>query len=303
MVPGQLRDDPRDHGLRSGRPVLRARGARGRAVALASALPALQPPRPDISPQRRIPLAVLAGGCTVDPGGDTPTDDCPGDIDCDGIPDWNDPDIDGDGIPNGSDPDVDGDGIPNGEDPDVDGDGILNGSDPDIDGDGLRNGSDDDVDGDGIPNGDDPDADGDGIPNEDDPEPNGCDADCPGACCNTSTGGCSLERQAQCTGSNERYQGNETGCLPNPCCPFGTNPTFPPTSATISRTAPTWSFAGCLWGATGTELIRRDDVTVSAVCDGTQWCAVLTGLNAQWSQGARLLPCQQEVTGPGGNTT
>jgi len=53
--------------------------------------------------------------------------------------------------------DMDGDGIPNYEDNDMDGDGYLNENDLDTDGDGIPNDEDDDIDGDGIPNEDDPD--------------------------------------------------------------------------------------------------------------------------------------------------
>ncbi len=248
---------------------------------------------------------------------------CCGDRDCDGVPNSTDPDIDGDGIPNGSDSDVDGDGIPNGSDPDVDGDGTLNGSDSDVnndnignggdsdvDGDGIGNGSDPDVDGDGIPNPEDPDDDGDGTPDPDDPEPGGCTTDCPGACCTKATGACASKKEGECTGTDKYFKGKEVPCSPNPCCAIGTNPWFTPSSATISRVPPTWLWTSCLNGATAAERIEGSDVDISAACrmspslpNETEWCAVLTRLNGQYSEEWRLLPEQTEVTGPLGNTT
>lgn len=68
------------------------------------------------------------------PDDDTPPPKCPGDNDCDGIPDVDDPDDDNDGIPDIDDPDRNGDGIP---DKDTDGDGIPDHEDDDDDGDGI----------------------------------------------------------------------------------------------------------------------------------------------------------------------
>ncbi len=243
-------------------------------------------------------------------GGDGPP--CPGDIDCDGIPDSSDPDIDGDGIPNISDPDVDGDGIPNGSDNDVDGDGLDNGNDPDgdgigngddsdIDGDGIGNAGDSDADGDGNPNATDDDDDGDGKPDTQDDTPNGCITDCSGACCNTVAGTCSLKSAATCSGTNQQFQGTNVVCNPNPCCEFGTNPIFPASSATVSflflNNPP---YAPGLWGETGTKNLN---ITIDATCDGAQWCAVLKTLDGVYTEWYRLLPGVREVTGPPpGNT-
>jgi hypothetical protein len=148
-------------------------------------IPPLHPPKSIGEMVETVALALPCGPVDPPPG---PPRNCPGDKDCDGIPNGSDPDVDGDAIPNGEDPDVDGDGLPNGSDPDVDGDGLPNGSDPegDIDGDGNPDGSDPDVDGDGLPNGSDPDVDGDGLPNGSDPDvdgdgiPNGQDGDIDG---------------------------------------------------------------------------------------------------------------------------
>ncbi|CAD6992417.1 sarcalumenin [Ceratitis capitata] len=57
---------------------------------------------------------------------DEPSQEKPGDIDGDGIPDHEDEDKDGDGVPDHKDDDIDGDGIPNERDTDRDGDGIPN---------------------------------------------------------------------------------------------------------------------------------------------------------------------------------
>uniref|UniRef100_A0A0K8VJG5 Sarcalumenin n=2 Tax=Bactrocera latifrons TaxID=174628 RepID=A0A0K8VJG5_BACLA len=60
-----------------------------------------------------------------------PSQEKPGDIDGDGIPDHEDDDKDGDGVPDHKDDDIDGDGIPNEQDADRDGDGIPNEHDDD----------------------------------------------------------------------------------------------------------------------------------------------------------------------------
>lgn len=268
------------------------------------------------TPDDVIDSMALAMGCGGPGHGDPPP--CPGDKDCDGIPDGSDWDVDGDGIPNGEDGDVDGDGTPNGSDDDVDGDGISNGSDSDVDGDGIPNGGDNDIDGDGIgnasdpdidgdgtPNGSDGDADGDGIPNGSDPEPNGCTTDCPGACCTKATGACASKKESECTGDTVYFKGKEVPCDPNPCCAFGTNNPFNPQSASAYEVEPTWTWneRQCSYGLTRAERITSDNITISAACNGTQWCAVMLTLNAQYSQGWRLFPGQQEVYGPGNNTT
>jgi len=244
-------------------------------------------------------------GCPPHGGGGGGGD---GDIDGDGIPNGSDPDVDGDGLPNWGDPDIDGDGVPNGSDPNADGDGTANGSDADVDGDGIGNGTDADLDGDGVPNGQDSDMDGDGIDNGSDPDPDGdgsgggggCTSNCQGACCNTSTGSCALKAASECSGSSQHFEGTDKSCTPSPCCPYGTNNPFPPANATIVQVEPSETLSGCLMGLTWAEDVR---ITYSARCDGTQWCAVVQSVTGAYSQEARLLPTQTEVTGPGGNTT
>ncbi|MCP5056775.1 MAG: hypothetical protein GY937_08645 [bacterium] len=106
------------------------------------------------------------------PGGDF-SSACPGDLDCDTVPDAQDAfphdpneqsDLDGDGIGDVADTDRDGDGVLNGDDfrpddpnetRDTDGDGIGDAADPDDDEDGLADNLD--------PNPLLPDADGDGL--------------------------------------------------------------------------------------------------------------------------------------------
>lgn len=164
--------------------------------------------------------------CDCDGGGGTPQPSptyCPGDKDCDGIPNGSDPDVDGDGNPSGSDPDVDGDGTPNGSDSDVDGDGLPNGIDPDIDGDGTPNGSDSDMDGDGISNAADDDMDGDGTPNWDDPDSDGCDGPCCGStdsCCGV-TDPCARPpcgNPCQCLDCDDGKDCTGDGCTPSYGC-------------------------------------------------------------------------------------
>jgi len=145
--------------------------------------------------------------CCIDPCCGS-SDPCCGDLDCDGIPNGEDPDMDGDGIPNGEDGDVDGDGLPNASDPDIDGDGIPNASDPDMDGDGHLNGDDDD-------------ADGDGFPNFEDPSPEGCTGSCcgsfdpccggPDPCCGDPDPCCGVDDP--CCGSTDPCCGSD-----DPCC-------------------------------------------------------------------------------------
>jgi len=281
------------------------------------------PPRNCGSPEglAREAWAVIAGCCNDGGGGLPPNSGpCGGDLDCDGEPNGTDTDIDGDGLLNGNDPDVDGDGLPNGSDPDVDGDGIPNGSDPDVNNDGIHNGGDSDIDGDGLGNGSDADIDGDGLLNPDDPDddgdgtsdggdesPGGCTTDCPGACCTKSTGACASKKESECTATDKYFKGKEVSCSPNPCCPAGTgtNNPFDPQSANAYEVYPSWTWNQhfCSNGATEAERIDPVDVQISAVCDGSDWYATLVGLRGQYSQQSRLFPGQQEVTGPGGNST
>ena len=226
----------------------------------------------------------------------------PNDCDSDGIPNNQDSDIDGDGIPNNQDSDMDGDGIPNNQDSDMDGDGLPNDQDGDVDGDGIRNSSDPDIDGDGTPNDSDGDADGDGIPNESDPEPGGCTTDCPGACCTKATGACASKKKSECTGETVYFKGKEKPCSPNPCCAFGSNPVFQAGTATIRETTPSHVLANNELGWCDAEYFELSDVSTSARCDGSEWCAILIELTGPYSLQARLA-FLEEVTGPGGNTT
>jgi len=85
------------------------------------------------------------------------------------------------------------------------------------------------------------------------------------------------------------------GCTPGPPVPF------PPGSASLNGpVAGSIPLDPCAWGLTFPEAVR---VTISARCDGTNWFAVLTQLTGDFSEQVRLLPAEQEVTGPGGNTT
>ena len=70
--------------------------------------------------------------------------------------------------------------------------------------------------------------------------------------------------------------------------------------------SPSHQLQPCLYGATYPENVG---VSIRACSDGANWHAILTGLNGNYSLQKRLLPNyppdppQQEVTGPGGNTT
>jgi hypothetical protein len=84
------------------------------------------------------------------------------------------------------------------------------------------------------------------------------------------------------------------GCTPTPPVPF------PPGNSKINGpVAPSQALTPCMYGLTFPEAMN---VTVDARCDGKQWFAVLTGLVGDFSEQVRLLPGQQEVTGPSGNT-
>ncbi len=202
----------------------------------------------------------------------------PDDIDCDGIPNKNDPDIDGDGIPNGNDSDVDGDGIPNGQDGDIDGDGIPNGQDSDDDGDGQTDSNDDDPQGceDGDPCCGSPD------PCCSDPEAEPCcyngssDPCCnnPSECCGSTDPCCGSTDP--CCGSSDPCCGSTDPCCadPDPCCPY-TNPCcgiycddgnpctidtcYPPTGQCVYLPVSTCQSNGSLSGG---------DITMESACLG-----------------------------------
>jgi len=86
-----------------------------------------------------------------------------------------------------------------------------------------------------------------------------------------------------------------TGCTPSPPVPF------PPGSAALNGpVTPSIPLKPNQYGLTFPEAVKP---AISARCDGTQWFPVLTSLVGDYSEQVRLLPGQQEVTGPGGNTT
>lgn len=84
------------------------------------------------------------------------------------------------------------------------------------------------------------------------------------------------------------------GCTPTPPVPFA-----PGAAVLHGPVAPSIPLDPCDYGFTFPESVNA---TISARCDGTQWVGVLTGLTGNFSEQVRLLPGQQEVTGPAGNT-
>jgi hypothetical protein len=91
----------------------------------------------------------------------------------------------------------------------------------------------------------------------DDPPP--CPSTATGACCNDDDGSCTITTEADCTGT---YQGDDTTCTPNPCCP----------DCPCGETVKHWTrtehvgdpFAVCdfTW-----------DLTTTIHCDGTVTCS------------------------------
>lgn len=130
------------------------------------------------------------------------------DLDCDGVPNDQDPDIDGDGIPNVDDPDMDGDGIPNLEDPDVDGDGVPNDDDPEP----CGPGSDPCTCLDPPPDGcDDEPCENSFIDHDCDGIPNGCDREYVGSCPDSNGNG--ICDHCECDPSDPDYP----DCAGDPC--------------------------------------------------------------------------------------
>ena len=76
---------------------------------------------------------------------------------------------------------------------------------------------------------------------------------------------------------------------------------FVASSATIAAGAsPSHPVGGCTYGFTYPENVN---IGIDACRDGTGWHCILVSLAGNYSKQARLLPGQQEVTGPGGNTS
>ncbi len=85
------------------------------------------------------------------------------------------------------------------------------------------------------------------------------------------------------------------GCTPSPAVPF------PPGSAVLNGpVAPSIPLKPNQYGLTFPEAVQA---AISARCDGTHWFPTLTSLTGDYSEQVRLLPGQQEVTGPTGNST
>jgi hypothetical protein len=73
-----------------------------------------------------------------------------------------------------------------------------------------------------------------------------------------------------------------------------------PATSVVADGTPSHALTACQWGWTDDESVTE---TVAAVKDGATWKADPTQLVGHYSMQTRLLPAENEVTGPAGNST